>query len=103
MKRPWPLLLVTMAGSGREGAARVGRGPAALPGAKEGVRLRRGRGGHGRPSIDCRRLEFIRHKPGGAMGSLATEPAKSGPGRGRAEVGRGRPALSGSPGRGAGQ
>lgn len=38
------------------------------------MRLRRGRGGHGRPSIDSRRLEFIRHKPGEAIVSSAMEP-----------------------------
>lgn len=35
------------------------------------------RGGHRRPSIDSRRLEFIRHKPREAIVSFATEPIKS--------------------------
>lgn len=37
-----------------------------------------GDGGHGPPSIDSRRLEFIRRKPGEALVSFATEPVKSG-------------------------
>lgn len=39
--------------------------------------MERGRGGHRRPSIDSRRLEFIRHRPGEAIVSFATDPIKS--------------------------
>lgn len=57
-----------------------GGGLAALLGAGEGTGLGRGegeRGGHRQPSIDSRRLEFIRHKPRKAIVSFATEPIKS--------------------------
>lgn len=86
MKRSWLFLLVTMASSGAaRGAARGwGVGPAALLGAGEGTRP--GRGGHRRPSIDSRRLEFIRYKPGEAIVSFATAPIKS---RGLSERGLG--------------
>lgn len=53
-------------------------GLATLLGAEEGRSLGGGDGGHGPPSIDSRRLEFIRHKPGEALVSFAAEPMKSG-------------------------
>ena len=53
-------------------------GLATLLGAGEGHSWGGEDRGHGSPSIDSRRLEFIRHKPGEALVSFATEPMKSG-------------------------
>lgn len=80
-------------------------GLAVLLGGGEGTRPGRGRGGHRRPSIDSRRLEFIRHKPGKQLSHLRQDQLSPGGlcQRARVEAGQGWLALvvPGSPGLGA--
>lgn len=93
MKRPWLFLLVTMASSGWERGCEWSWLPCWELGG--GRSWGGGSGGHWRPSIDSRRLEFIRYKPREAIVSFATAPMKSrGPLREAwVEVGQGWPAL----------